>query len=845
MYMDFRAISDASLVIVFVLLYFAAPYFSGEAGLIAFRFLFATLGVVFGSMYVSRLFKIIEVSTMGEFIPSSADVAASWVFSVLFAGIFLILIFGVKTGFFASVAAPASLTASLLSVLYGLAMVTGRRFFEQSALRNRPASAIDDKAMVNYAPPATRKTPVGGVGAAQSVGATTAGKLMRQKAAGKGGEAEPQGPVAPGNLPYDPNDPQAVWGYNRMSIDYTVDKKGGGEALRETARLASSANDEQAPRFYGKNESAKIGGIDVGGLLYIGNSDFDYSLYDRPEIINVRLAAAKGEEKPRKLNYRVGYSEMDEKQRLRFLKWLASGRGYDEDRGYAFLYLYGFERYILEDESKAENPKLALTNARDIASELRRLIGAYAGDASLCAYANQLMECIYALFEPAKIEERRACFPERYHVATNYALARDCNGKEPKPIDSDWALRWAISRHLAGMSSKEGLSAQEAETARLLYPLLRMTFKTEYLEQRLGSTTAQPGSERFAIPVYPALYFHNAPAAAGSPPFRLNLKDDWKEPLIANEAGEKISRCFREAVNQAKTIYGSDNLQRSCLGKIAGVYAEPLDEAFFNEYSRYLREELEVSDSLTFDRLAAMFGSEISEGGSDGNQDALRFVDAMASSMGWRIVPDPLLHPFRARKDTRIPLIKLKTARPPQNLLSISSAHKAFCLAVARTVCSLCGFSFLSACDSIVKSIERSGAPEDERAYLLRYKDWLAALPSNAEIAKGAARALGEGAAGFLAEAFGAGLAEMDLSADQSARTRQTLRTGLGLDAIALHKAADKFKAVEAGSKQGEGVFIEGNHGDGYSQEDLRLGELFGFCGKDVAVILRMRAQGL
>ena len=46
MYMDFRAISDASLVIVFVLLYFAAPYFSGEAGLIAFRFLFATLGAV-------------------------------------------------------------------------------------------------------------------------------------------------------------------------------------------------------------------------------------------------------------------------------------------------------------------------------------------------------------------------------------------------------------------------------------------------------------------------------------------------------------------------------------------------------------------------------------------------------------------------------------------------------------------------------------------------------------------------------------------------------------------------------------------------------------------------------
>lgn len=226
-------------------------------------------------------------------------------------------------------------------------------------------------------------------------------------------------------------------------------------------------------RFLGKEERINLHGFDMPGLIYAGTTPSS-QYEDEPAIIFQKLPVQK-KALAERLGYWPNYSQLNPAQRGRYLEWLSSGRGEIDELGYVFLYFYGFERYVLRDAAN-DSAELREQNLQSIVSEVVRLRKLFGENKSFDSYSNQLLDVIYVVFWPSKINERKSVFPSSQSVAAHFAIAQAANSGSEMLLDSDWALHWLLG---FGPVSR-------TKTIREQYPILRSLFHALYMKETQG-----------------------------------------------------------------------------------------------------------------------------------------------------------------------------------------------------------------------------------------------------------------------------------------------------------------------------------------------------------------------
>lgn len=464
-------------------------------------------------------------------------------------------------------------------------------------------------------------------------------------------------------------------------------------------------------RFLGKNESIDVHGHAIKGLVYIGSAA---GLDEEPAVIIPRLPA-KNSNLSEPLGYYPSYSALTPAQRFRYLEWLASDRGNNEilgdEMGYVFLYFYGFERYAFIDAKTASDRDEIL---RDIVDEVRRLRSLFAGNRSFDMYSNQLLDAIYILYWPERINERKSAFPTNNPLAAKYAIAKAANDESnSSPLDFDWALHW-----LLGLGP-----VNRTKTIREQYPVLRSIFKAVYETATEGGLKVPTCKPQLQLTIQPA-------SADLFGVAEIPVPKGWCDPTGLKRPMTTLTAIHDEVMPAVRA------LARAVANKdTAGILSSwppgiPTDSVpKLKKLTQKVESFLSQNPNPELRAAGAIIGVSIEDKATKSQ------IKQMASAFevcGFALVPDPIIHPISLKGSDSIVVYKSSrlAALSPEGLWVALSVQLGSLLALADG-------EVHTREKAILTKVINAHPNTAEREYLHSYLDWrLGHPPSTAGLKK-------------------------------------------------------------------------------------------------------------
>jgi uncharacterized tellurite resistance protein B-like protein len=197
---------------------------------------------------------------------------------------------------------------------------------------------------------------------------------------------------------------------------------------------SESAPGRPEPRWYGKDTTIAIGGFILrDAMVYVA----EMSRVAEASCIDLSLEVGKpADDSAGSLGYYTTYARLTPAQRANYLQWLAGGRtGALRDIGYAFLFLYGFERRLLVEQQ----------DLSPIVKEVVRLLETYTFSGSFDGYLSRFLAFVLARagIETLKDKWFEAAFTKsRLQRDDDFlAVALAWIFKRGAPLPVNWAMR--------------------------------------------------------------------------------------------------------------------------------------------------------------------------------------------------------------------------------------------------------------------------------------------------------------------------------------------------------------------------------------------------------------------
>lgn len=128
----------------------------------------------------------------------------------------------------------------------------------------------------------------------------------------------------------------------------------------------SSRSSAPQLKFYSKKDTVELFGYTITNSLFYTST----SKSDVPFAIYTKSTPNFGETPSEGLNYWPNYNQISKTQQGYFIKWLANGKPYIEELGYAYIYYYGLEyRALVEKQDQKE----VLFEIIDLVNKFKRL----------------------------------------------------------------------------------------------------------------------------------------------------------------------------------------------------------------------------------------------------------------------------------------------------------------------------------------------------------------------------------------------------------------------------------------------------------------------------------------
>lgn len=190
-------------------------------------------------------------------------------------------------------------------------------------------------------------------------------------------------------------------------------------------------------RFLSANERFSIKGIEVTGLVYIGENSFE-SFSKNHTMIDPKAPIERPTE-PTSGYDRGHYSTMTTTQRYQYLTWLSEGRDNLSQSDNVLMFMQGLEYYVLNDATQNYDA-MRTQNLEAIILELHRFIE-NSSDSFVQNSASGLLCILYFYHYPERLDEIKLRPIRSFdNSAICYAIAKTTHETPSEPVDSDWLL---------------------------------------------------------------------------------------------------------------------------------------------------------------------------------------------------------------------------------------------------------------------------------------------------------------------------------------------------------------------------------------------------------------------
>lgn len=477
-----------------------------------------------------------------------------------------------------------------------------------------------------------------------------------------------------------------------------------------TERVSSSGY-TIPPRQIGKvewvsgDDEVEIHGYRLKGPLWVGPLS-SREAESEPAVINRRLPVDKTS-LAAPLGYWSNYSHINDAQRNRYLSWLAGDRGEIDDLGYLFIYFYGFERYVLR-QAKRDTKALRDKHLSDIVDEVERLRGVFASNRSFDGYSSQLLDLIYVLYWPDRIDERKSAFPANRSLAAHYAIAAHANRDEEQALDSDWALHWLLC---FGPVSR-------TKTVREQYPVLRLLFKATYLRATKGGIKVPKCKTKLQILFSPASHGLEDVSRVPTP-------ENWCDPTGLKRPITKLLEVHEEVMPALRAL--AKAIAKKELPAILAAWPPgvPLTSVpKLRQIVERMEAQLRSSTSTEISALAKLISLPVTD---KATVSQMKTIAAAVESCGYVLVPDPAVTP------SAINLGETVVAFQGQRLSSLSPEGERLALTIQLgALLALADGHMHSSEKELLLKMVNSHANAQERAYLENYLEWRSTHPPSA-----------------------------------------------------------------------------------------------------------------
>lgn len=477
-----------------------------------------------------------------------------------------------------------------------------------------------------------------------------------------------------------------------------------------TERVSSSGY-KIPPRQIGKvewvggDDEVEIHGYQLKGPLWVGPLSFREA-DNEPAVINRRLPVDKSS-LAAPLGYWSNYSHINDAQRNRYLSWLAGDRGEIDDLGYLFIYFYGFERYVLR-QAKKDPTALRDKHLSDIVNEVSRLREMFSSNRSFEGYSSQLLDLIYVLYWPDRIDERKSAFPSNRSLAAHYAIAAHANRDDEQALDSDWALHWLLC---FGPVSR-------TKTVRDQYPVLRLLFKATYLRATKGGIKVPKCKTKLQVLCNPASHGLEDVSRVPTP-------EDWCDPTGLKRPMTKLLEVHEEVMPALRAL--AKAITKKELPAILAAWPPDVPLTSVPKLRQIVERvdaQLRASASTEIGALAKLISLPVTD---KATVSQMKTLAAAVESCGYVLVPDPAVTPLA------INLGETVVAFQGQRLSSLSPEGERLALTIQLgALLALADGQMHSSEKELLLKMVNSHANAPERAYLENYLEWRSTHPPSA-----------------------------------------------------------------------------------------------------------------
>ena len=443
----------------------------------------------------------------------------------------------------------------------------------------------------------------------------------------------------------------------------------------------------------------------IPGLVYTSDvtlkEDYNYS----PGVIGKPFRVSEGPYE--ELFYSPSYQQFSPKQRYHYLKWLSEGGVSNEEVGFAFVYLCGFERYVLADAAN-DDESVRNSNLDSISKELIRLLDVFEDQKSFQGYGRQLLACIYIQHWPSRIDELLAVAPV-HSIAVRYKLAAHVAQNEGELLPWDWALEWATYAGLVKGADKKPKAYSH------LSALFRHVYERKYPK---GGMPVPVNKKALTIDIWPSC--GNIDGFEG-----LDYPRDWVCPADLSGPEKKLRLVMEEVLPAYRQLKRSDwELTAKTIAKLpAGFAAGASSEV--QDFVVGLSSLGSQVDGVSLKEVAEVLRADVPEGKLVGKSIITSLFDA-CQAIGWTMVPSPHLDYFNMRAEEAVVLYK---GVAPASL-SQTGAHIA--LKVRLSVWVAMADELLHENEeAYIKGMIDEHIDDKERLYLENFFRWLITRPTS------------------------------------------------------------------------------------------------------------------
>lgn len=556
---------------------------------------------------------------------------------------------------------------------------------------------------------------------------------------------------------------------------------------------ASSSKSYQLPsrsiakvEFLSAEETTDIHGYKIKGPLWVGPLT-KREAEREPAVIDRKQPVTKSE-LAEPLGYWSNYSFLHPEQRNRYLRWLSGDRSEIEDLGYLFLYFYGFERYVLRGV-KGEPGPLKEQNLRDIVAEIHRLRKLFS-NRSFQSYSDQLLDVIYVMHWPGRLDERKGAFPSGSAIAAHYVIAKHANASPDAVLDSDWALHWLLG---FGSVSKTKMIREQ-------YPVLRMLFKASYLKITNGGMKVPKCRTKLKL--------NFTPAARGMEELSvIDTPDDWCDPTALKRPLAKLLEVNEEVMPALRSL--GKAIAKKEISGILAAWPEnvPLESVpKLKQISERLYARLGSAQTMEASTLAEMVGATV---GEKLTLSQMKNLARALRSLQYTLVPHPEVTPSAVQANETV--LCYKGDCPTE--LSPEGIRIALTCQLGALLASSDG-SVHQAEEALLRRMIQSHSNQVEREYLDFYLSWrLGHPPSTTGVKKQVDQLDGSQKHEIARLLVDLALADQELASSEIKQLEKLFKQ-LGLDqglvTELLHKAAspDTIPSVITGKSEQAGARV-------------------------------------